>query len=127
MLNLLLKDFKLLFAGKDSLKKNILSAIGNALLLAIFVVIEMFIFSTILKKLRTYSNATIPFLTFFLFIVSCIIILLDTVQANKLFFNDKDTQQLVSLCEYLATRPLLAVGLFCCRGILDLTYLAQRE
>ncbi len=95
MLNLLLKDFKLLFAGKDSLKKNIFSAIAGVLLFAVFLVIETFIFSTILKKLRTYDNATIPFLTFFLFIVSCIIILLDTVQANKLFFNDKDTEQLI--------------------------------
>lgn len=95
MLNLLIKDFKLLFAGKDSLKKNILTALGNALIFAVFLVLETFIFSTILKKLRNYNNATIPFLTLFLFVISCVIILLDTVQANKLFFNDKDTEQLV--------------------------------
>ena len=95
MLNLLLKDFKLLFAGKDSLKKNILSAIANVLLFAVFLALESFIFSAILKKIKSYDNATIPFLTLFLFIVSCIIILLDTVQANKLFFNEKDTQQLI--------------------------------
>ena len=95
MLNLLLKDFKLLFAGKGSVKKNILSALGNFLLIAVFLVIETFIFSTILKKIRNYNNATIPFLTLFLFIVSCVVTLLDTVQANKLFFNDKDTEQLI--------------------------------
>lgn len=95
MLNLLLKDFKLLFAGKDSLKQNILSAIANVLLFAAFLALETFLFSTILSKIKNYNNATIPFLTLFLFIISCVIILLDTVQANKLFFNEKDTQQLV--------------------------------
>ncbi len=95
MLILLLKDFKLLFTGKNSLKKNLLSALANVLLLAAFLMIETFIFSMILQKIKNYNNATIPFLTLFLFVISCIMIVLDTVQANKLFFNQKDTEQLI--------------------------------
>ena len=95
MLNLLLKDFKLLFGGKGSLKKNITSAITSILIFAVFLVIETFMFSMILSKIRNYNNATIPFLTLFLFFISVVQIALDVMQAHKLFFNEKDNAQLI--------------------------------
>ena len=95
MLNLIAKDFKLLFSSHGGTKKRILSALATLLMAAFAVGIEWFIFSTILDKIRHYNNAVIPFLTLFLFIISCLMILLNTVQANRLFFNQKDIEQLI--------------------------------
>ncbi len=95
MLSLLLKDFKLLFGGKGSVKKNIISAISSILIFAVFLVIETFMFSMILSKIRNYNNATIPFLTLFLFFISVAMTFLDLMQAHKLFFNEKDNAQLI--------------------------------
>ncbi len=45
MLNLIVKDFKLLFANKNSLKKNIASAFTSALAVACLLAIEIYVFS----------------------------------------------------------------------------------
>lgn len=95
MLTLIAKDFKLLFSAEGSVKKRLLSTLATVLMAAFAVGIELFIFTTILDKIRQYHNASIPFLTLFLFIISCLMILLDTMQASKLFFNEKDNEQLV--------------------------------
>ena len=94
MLTLIAKDFKLLFAAKGSAKKRILSAISTLLMIGFVIGIEIFIFSTILDTVRTYKNATVPFMTVFLFIISCLMILLNTSRANTLFFDEKDIEQL---------------------------------
>lgn len=94
MLTLIAKDFKLLFSAKGSVKKRILSALVVLLMIGFVVGIEIFIFSTILDTVQTYRNATIPFMTVFLFIISCLMILLNTSRANKLFFDQKDIEQL---------------------------------
>lgn len=95
MLNLIAKDFKLLFAAQGGTKKKIVSLV-MILFMAVFVIgIEIFIFSTILEKIQHYNNASIPFLTLFLFIISCLMILMNMLRANKLFFNQKDIEQLV--------------------------------
>jgi len=95
MLNLITKDFKLLFSGHGGAKKRILSVIATILMAGFVVGIEWFLFSTILGKIQNFNNATKPFLTLFLFIISCLMILLNTVRANQLFFNAKDNEQLV--------------------------------
>ena len=95
MLTLIAKDFKLLFSAEGSVKKRLLSTLATVLMAAFAVGIELFIFTTILDKIRQYHNASIPFLTLFLFIISCLMILIDTMQASKLFFNEKDNEQLV--------------------------------
>ncbi len=95
MLTLIAKDFKLLFASQGSTKKRILSAIAGILMIAFVIGIELFIFTTILDKIRQYNKASIPFLTLFLFIISCLMTLFNTVSANKLFFNEKDIEQLM--------------------------------
>ena len=95
MLNLIAKDFKLLFSSHGGPKKRILSALATLIMAAFAVGIEWFIFSTILGKIQVYNNAVIPFLTLFLFIISCLMIVMNTVQANRLFFNHKDIEQLI--------------------------------
>lgn len=95
MLTLIAKDFKLLFASKGNTKKKLLSALATLVMVAIVIAIELFIFTMILEKLQHFNKASLPFLTLFLFIISCLMILFNTVRANQLFFNPKDMEQLV--------------------------------
>ncbi|MBQ9774166.1 MAG: hypothetical protein IJW30_05830 [Clostridia bacterium] len=94
MLSLIAKDFKLLFASKGSAKKRVASVLATLLMVAVFIAIELFIFTTILKTLQ-HHKASLPFLTIFLFIIACVMILINTVRANQLFFNPKDMEQLM--------------------------------
>jgi hypothetical protein len=95
MINLIVKDFKLLFANKNSLKKNIVSAVLTALALACLLAVEVFVFTMLLKKFQEFDKATLPFLTLFLFIIAVLMMVLDILQANKLFFNKQDIDQLI--------------------------------
>ncbi len=95
MLNLLIKDFKMLFLGdKSSLKKKIISLLFTMIMLIGFIVVETFIFSMVINKVKNYTGAAPVFLTLFLFIISCIMIVLNLFNAHKLFFNEKDIEQL---------------------------------
>ena len=94
MLNLLAKDFKVLLGGNDNKKSKILSAIFVAFVYLAIVVIETFIFRTILKKIEIYNNATIPFLVLYLSMISLVNIVLNTTRAKKYLFNKKDIEQL---------------------------------
>lgn len=95
MLNILVKDFKiLLFSDKSSVGKKVLSFILTFLMIGVFIAIEVFLFTMIIDKVKIYDGAAVVYLTLFLFIVSCIIIILDLLMANKLFFNEKDIEQL---------------------------------
>lgn len=121
MLNLIVKDFKLLFSAKGNLQKKILSVLMTILMMAAVVGIETFIFTTILEKIRVYHNATLPFLTLFLAIISVLMILLTVMRANKLFFNQKDIEQLmrrpVSGAQIVASK---LVFLFCTHYVMSL-------
>ncbi|MBE6143041.1 MAG: hypothetical protein E7177_03540 [Erysipelotrichaceae bacterium] len=95
MLNILVKEFKLLFWGdKTSVVKKILALIFTGLMLAIFVTIETYLFVMVIRKVKVYSGAAQIYLTLFLAIISCIMIVLNIVCAHKLFFNEKDIEQL---------------------------------
>ncbi len=95
MLNILVKDFKLLlFGDKSSLGKKILSLVFTVLMLGVFIAIEVFLFTMIIDKVKTYNGAAPLYLTLFLFIISCIMIVLNLLTANKLLFNEKDIEQL---------------------------------
>lgn len=95
MLALLYKDFKLIFASGKVGKWRIISYIINVLLIALFIAIETFIVSNILSKLSSYLNAPLAFLSIALFIISVLMIFLCLTQAKKLFFNEKDVDNLV--------------------------------
>lgn len=94
MLNLLAKDFKLLFGKNKSISKKILSAIVSLIFVGSFVGIEVFLYINILKKIENTQNALMAFTTLFLFVSTIIIIFSCLVSANKLFFNEKDIEQL---------------------------------
>lgn len=94
MLNLLVKDFKLMFVKERSLAKKIITAIVSVIFVACFVVLEIILYTAVLKKLATYKNAPEAFVTLFLAVLSILMIISGVLQAKKLFFNEKDIQQL---------------------------------
>ena len=82
MLNLIAKDFKRLFANKNSVKKNVAAIFISLLAFACLIAVEYIVFSLLLKKLQTYAQATMPFLTVFLAIVSIIMVFINISRAN---------------------------------------------
>ncbi len=97
MIYLLAKDFKLVFASGKAGKWRVVSYLLSALLVALFVAIEVYIVTGILSRLDAYVNAPIAFLSAALFIISILMILLCVAQAKKLFFNDRDIENLASM------------------------------
>ena len=65
MLNLLAKDFKLLFGKKTSKSKQIISLLLTLIFVGSFVGIEVFLYSMILKKIDTTKDASIAFTCYF--------------------------------------------------------------
>ncbi|MBR7140846.1 MAG: hypothetical protein IKD03_01765, partial [Clostridia bacterium] len=96
MLTLLVKDFKLMFIKEKSVSKRIVSAIFSLLFLAAFLVVEIFLFTAILNKIKNYTGAAPAFMTLFLFVISVLMIIMSVFQAKKLFFDEKDIEQLSS-------------------------------
>lgn len=94
MITLLAKDFKLLFGKEKSFLKRILSILVTTIFVGCFVAIEVFIFNAILKKIGNFRQAPIAFLNLFLAIISILIIIADINRANRLFFDEKDIEQL---------------------------------
>lgn len=94
MLTLLVKDFKLLFGKQQGFARRILKILFSIFFIACFVGIEVFLFITILKKIGNIHQATTAFVTIFLTIISVVIIFSNLINAYKLFFNEKDIEQL---------------------------------
>ncbi len=94
MLNLLAKDFKLIFGKDTRLSKRIISTLFTIIFMGGFVGIEVFLYTMILQKIESTKNASIAFTCLFLFVISVIVIISSIVSANKLFFNEKDIEQL---------------------------------
>lgn len=94
MLNLLYKDFKLMFRQDKKLSKRIISAIFSLIFLGAFIAIEVYLFTTLISKTNKFKNASMTFMSLFLFIISIMLIIAGVIRANKLFFNDKDIEQL---------------------------------
>lgn len=94
MLTLLSKDFKLLFGKEKGITKRILSIVVSFIFISCFVAIEVFLFTTILKEIGNIYQASITFMNLFLAIISVLIILSDLFRAEKLFFDEKDIEQL---------------------------------
>lgn len=94
MLTLLIKDFKLLFRRERSLSKRIISTLLSMLFIGSFVAIEIILFSAILNKIKDFSQAPAAFMTIFLLVISVLLTVFLIFQAKKLFFNEKDIEQL---------------------------------
>ncbi len=96
MLNLLIKDFKLMFGKEKSLATRVITGILSVVFVACFIALEVFLFSAVLQKIKIYKNAPQAFTTLFLFVISVLMIISSLFQAKKLFFNEKDLKQLAN-------------------------------
>ncbi len=99
MLNLLLKDFKLMFSQKAKKSEMILSALFTLLFVGCFVAIELFVFTAIINKVSTIASGKEAFLSVFLFVITVLTTASALLSAKKLFFTPKDT-------ELLSNRPV---------------------
>lgn len=94
MLNLLIKDFKLIFGSKQSVSQRIFTLVFSAIFLALFIAIELFLFTSILDNIKNIKDAPITFLTIFMTVATVIMTVTGIFQAKKLFFDGKDVEQL---------------------------------
>lgn len=94
MINILIKDLKLFFGKEQSTIKWVTKFLFIVLFLVIVIGIEYYMFLTILNKISNIVNASAAFLTLFLTVVEVLVIFADTSRASKLFFNEKDIEQL---------------------------------
>ena len=94
MLGLLAKDFKLMFGNEKSIAKSILKLLSTIVFLGCFIALEVYIFTQILTKISKFNNASNAFLCLFLSIISILIIASNLFRASKLFFDEKDIEQL---------------------------------
>ena len=94
MLNLLIKDFRIIFAKEKTLGARIVGALLSVLFIGAFVGIETFLFTAVLTKIKDYKNAPSAFTCLFLVIISVLMIADSIMKAQKLFFNKKDIEQL---------------------------------
>ena len=99
MLNLLLKDFKLMFSGSAKFSERIISAVFTVLFIGCFVAVEWFVFSGIINKISNVAGAKESFLCVFLFIITVLSTVSCVMSAKKLFFDPKDL-------ELLSNRPV---------------------
>lgn len=96
MLNLLAKDFKLLFGKEKGIARRIATILVTLIFIACFIAIEVFLFTTILNKISKYDQAPIAYMNLFLTVISILIIIANIFQAKRLFFNEKDIEQLAN-------------------------------
>ena len=99
MLNLLLKDFRLMFSGSAKFSERIISAVFTVLFIGCFVAVEWFVFSGIISKISDVAGAKESFLCVFLFVIIVLSTVSCVMSAKKLFFDPKDV-------ELLSNRPV---------------------
>ena len=96
MLNLLIKDFKLMFDKERNSITKIITSIISAIFVIIFVVLEGFLYYAVFDKIKIYKNAPQAVMTIFLLVISLLMIISGVLKAQKLFFNEKDLKQLTN-------------------------------
>lgn len=94
MLNLIIKDFKLMFGGKGNAAKRALGIIIKIVFIGCLIAAETFLFTAILDKIGHYRNAPRAFMVLFLVVVSVLMAVSAVFQAKKLFFDENDIRQL---------------------------------
>ena len=96
MLNLLIKDFRLMFSRRRGGAKGIVRVLFSAFCLLCFVAIEVVLFSLILSQIKNFNNAPRAFIMLFLLVLSAFMTVSGVFQAKKLFFNEQDLAQLAN-------------------------------
>lgn len=94
MINLLIKDFKLMFSQNAKKSEKILSAVFVAIFVLCFVAVELFIFTMIINKVSTVAGGKEAFLSVFLFIITVLMTVSAVFSAKKLFFDPEDIEML---------------------------------
>ena len=94
MIDLLYKDFKLMFGTNKNISARLAKLFVSLIFIGSFVTIEVFLFTSILNKIKSYNNAPYAFINLFLFVISILLMISGVVSAYKLFFNEKDIEQL---------------------------------
>ena len=79
MLNLLIKDFKLMFVGESGRAKRIVYFLTKLVFIACFVGIEVFLYCEILNRIKHYSGAPVTFTCLFLSLISVLMIFVFTI------------------------------------------------
>ena len=83
-----------MLGSRQSLSQRIISAIFSVLFFGAVIVVEVFLFRTILSTLENIKGATSAFLTVFLCVTTVLITVGDLFNAKRLLFDDKDIEQL---------------------------------
>lgn len=96
MLNLIAKDFKLMFAKNGSRSSKILSYVFSILVAVAFICLETFLFYTIINKVSIYDGAAESFFVLFLFIIASLLTLVALGASKKAFFSTNDVTQLAT-------------------------------
>ena len=94
MLNLLSKDLKLLLSKSDTPFSTFMKLLVRFIFIVLFAALEVILYSLCLKKITKYEDAGVAFTGLFLFVIALIIMIFDLLNASKLFFNEKDIEQL---------------------------------
>lgn len=94
MLNLIVKDFKLLFGLKGSKLSRFLTYLFLVILSGVLIFVETIIFTNIINKIKVYDNAVDALFNIFLFIIAILLTFVCLFTARKLFFNEQDNMQL---------------------------------
>ena len=94
MINLLIKDFKLMFSQNAKKSEKILSAVFVAIFVLCFVAVELFIFTMIINKVSAVAGGKEAFLSVFLFIITVLMTVSAVFSAKKLFFDPEDIEML---------------------------------
>ncbi len=94
MIDLLYKDFRLMFGTNKNISSRIIKILVRLIFIGSFIAIEVFLFTSILNKIKSFNNADNAFMTLFLFVISLLLIISGVFQARKLFFNERDIEQL---------------------------------
>lgn len=95
MFNLLKKDFHLFFPDQGYLRKKIATSLFISIIVLLFISIEVFVFCTILNKIKVYQNAAPAFFSIFLFVIVILLTFSAIVNTSKLFFNEQDYHQMM--------------------------------
>ncbi len=95
MFNLIKKDFRLFFPDYGHISKKISTALFISIIVALFIGIEVYVFTTILNKIKIYQNAATAFFSIFLFVIVLLVTLAAVLNASKLFFNEQDFHQMM--------------------------------
>ncbi|MBQ3572121.1 MAG: hypothetical protein IJA15_04780 [Clostridia bacterium] len=96
MLNLLIKDFKMMFGREKTTAAKVVTSIVSAIFVVCFILLEYILYSAVFGKIKSYENAPQAFVSLLLLIISLLTIVSGLLKAKKLFFNEKDIQQLTN-------------------------------